>query len=57
MEDLRQLAFNLFKAQVIDKESLLDLLEPPMKQQLKDRLKKMEAAQAQQAAMQPPKEQ
>jgi hypothetical protein len=56
MEDLRQLAFNLFKAQVIDKESLLDLLEPPMKQQLKDRLKKMEAAQAQQAAMQPPKE-
>jgi len=57
MEDLRQLAFNLFKAQVIDKESLLDLLEPPMKQQLKDRLKKMEAAQAQQAAMQSPKEQ
>jgi hypothetical protein len=55
MEDLRQLAFNLFKAQVIDKESLLDLLEPPMKQQLKDRLKKMESAQAQQAAMQPPK--
>jgi len=63
MEDLRQLAFNLFKAQVIDKESLLDLLEPPMKQQLKDRLKKMEAAQAaqaaqqQQAAAQKPKEQ
>jgi len=28
-----------------------------MKQQLKDRLKKMESAQAQQAAMQPPKEQ
>jgi hypothetical protein len=50
------LAFNLFKAQVIDKESLLDLLEPPMKQQLKDRLKKMEAAQAAQAAAQPPKE-
>ena len=58
MEDMRQLAFNLFKAQVIDKESLLDLLEPPMKQLLKDRLKKMEAkqemAQAQQA-QQPPK--
>jgi hypothetical protein len=53
-EDLRQLAFNLYKAQAIDKESLLDLLEPPMKQQLKDRLKKMEikqaaAAEAQQA--------
>ena len=61
MEDLRQLAFNLFKAQVIDKESLLDLLEPPMKQLLKDRLKKMEekqakqqqAQQAQQAAPKP----
>jgi hypothetical protein len=42
MEDMRQLAFNLFEAKVIDKESLLDLLEPPMKQLLKDRLKKME---------------
>jgi len=54
MEDLRQLAFNLFDKKVIDKESLLDLLEPPMKQLLKDRLKKMEekeqeAAQQQQA--------
>jgi hypothetical protein len=54
MEDSRQMAFNLFKAGVIDKESLLDLVEPPMKQQLKDRLRKMEAKQAQQAAMQPP---
>jgi len=52
MEDLRNLAFSLFKAQVIDKESLLDLLEPPMKQQLKDRLKKMEAKQAEQQAAQ-----
>lgn len=51
MEDLRSLAFNLFKAQAIDKESLLDLLDPPMKQLLKERLKKMEAK----AAMQPPK--
>lgn len=49
-EDLRQLAFNLFKAQAIDKESLLDLLEPPMKQHLKDKLKKMEAKQAAQPA-------
>jgi len=51
-EDLRQLAFNLFKAQAIDKESLLDLLEPPMKQLLKDRLRKkdqMAANQPQQA--------
>jgi hypothetical protein len=58
-EDLRQLAFNLFKAQAIDKESLLDLLEPPMKQLLKDKLKKKEAmaAQSQAAAPQPaPKE-
>lgn len=52
-EDLRQLAFNLFKAQAIDKESLLDLLEPPMKQELKERLKSMEAKQAQQAQQQP----
>jgi len=45
-EDLRQLAFNLFKAQAIDKESLLDLLEPPMKQLLKDKLKKREETEA-----------
>lgn len=51
-EDLRQLAFNLYKAQAIDQESLLDLLEPPMKQLLKDKLKKrqqQQAAQPQQA--------
>jgi hypothetical protein len=41
-EDTKQLAFNLFKAGAIDKESLLDLLEPPMKQLLKDKLKKIE---------------
>lgn len=52
-EDLRQLAFNLFNAQAIDRESLLDLLEPPMKQELKDRLKKMEQKQALAAAQQP----
>ena len=65
MEDMRQLAFNLYEAKVIDKESLLDLLEPPMKQLLKDRLKKMEkkeaeAAQQKQSQEQPkspPKEQ
>ena len=44
MEDLRDLAFNLFKAQAIDKESLIDLLEPPMKDLLKQRLKRAEAA-------------
>jgi hypothetical protein len=53
MEDMRQLAFNLLKAGAIDKESLLDLLDPPMKQLLKKRLKKMEREQKQQAAPQP----
>ena len=52
-EDLRQLAFNLFKAQAIDKESLLDLLEPPMKQLLKDKLKKKEQAAANQPQQAP----
>ena len=54
MEDLRQLAFNLYEAQVIDKESLLDLLEPPMKQLLKDRLKKLEKKQEAQQMAAPP---
>jgi hypothetical protein len=45
MEDMRQLSFNLFKAGAIDKESLIDLLDPPMKQLLKDKLKKQAAQQ------------
>ena len=53
-EDLRQLAFNLFKAKAIDTESLLDLLEPPKKQLLKDKLKKKEAAAANQPQQQEP---
>ena len=53
-EDLRQLAFNLFKAKAIDTESLLDLLEPPMKQLLKDKLKKREMQQASQPQPQEP---
>lgn len=53
MEDLRTLAFNLFKAQAIDKESLLDLLEPPMKQLLKDKLKKSESKAATSPGAQP----
>jgi len=52
-EDMRQLAFNMYKAQAIDKESLIDLLEPPMKQLLKDKLKKREKQQASQP-QQPP---
>jgi len=55
-EDQRTLAFNLFKAGVIDKESLLDMLDPPMKQLLKDRLKKMEEKQAQVQQQQPPQQ-
>ena len=51
-EDTRQMAFNLFKSGAIDKESLLDLLEPPMKQLLKEKLKKREKEQGKQ----PPKE-
>lgn len=51
-EDLRNLAFSLHQAGAIDKEALLDLLEPPMKQLLKEKLKKNEAAQAQAAMMQ-----
>lgn len=53
MEDSRQLAFQLFQAQAIDKESLLDLLDPPMKQLLKKRLKEMEAKQAEQGGDEP----
>lgn len=45
-EDLKALAFNLFKSQAIDKESLIDLLEPPMKQLLKQKLKKREKEEA-----------
>jgi hypothetical protein len=54
MEDSRQLAFQLFNAQAIDKESLLDLLEPPMKQLLKKRLKTMEAKQPEQGGQPAP---
>jgi hypothetical protein len=41
-EDTKELAFSLFKAQAIDKESLLDMLEPPGKQLLKEKLKRRE---------------
>lgn len=50
MEDQRAMAFNLLKAGAIDKESLLDLIDPPMKQLLKRRLKMMQKAGAEQAA-------
>ena len=50
MEDQRAMAFNLLKAGAIDKESLLDLIDPPMKQLLKRRLKTMQKAGQEQAA-------
>jgi hypothetical protein len=52
MEDQRQLAFELFKAKAIDRQSLLDLLDVPMKELLKLRLTNMEAAEAQQRQQQ-----
>lgn len=56
-EDLRDLAFNLFSAGAIDKESLLDLLEPPMKQLLIDKLRVNEEKQALMQMMAPPEAQ
>ena len=53
MEDSRDLAFKLFDAQVIDKKRLIDLVDPPMKQLLKDDLEKAEKK----AAQQPPQQQ
>ena len=58
MEDSRDLAFKLFEAKVIDKKRLIDLVDPPMKQLLKDDLEKAEklaASQPQQPA-QPPQQ-
>jgi hypothetical protein len=52
MEDLRSLAFNLFKAKAIDRESLIDMLDPPMKQLLKEKLKKISPEQPPQQAQQ-----
>jgi hypothetical protein len=46
-EDQRALAFELFKAKAIDRTTLLDLLDVPMKELLKLRLTKIEAAEAQ----------
>jgi hypothetical protein len=45
-EDTKELAFSLFKAQAIDKASLIDMLEPPGKQRLKEKLKEREKKEA-----------
>ena len=52
MEDARQMAFQLFNVEAIDKQSLLDLLDVPMKQLLKRRLKIQNAAAASAAVAQ-----
>ena len=54
MEDSRDLAFKLFDAQVIDKKRLIDLVDPPMKQLLKDDLEKAEKTKAAQPPQQEP---
>lgn len=41
MEDLRVLAFNLYKGEVIDKEMLVRLLQPPMEQMIIEKIKKL----------------
>jgi hypothetical protein len=53
VEDLKQTAFNMFKAGVIDKEDLLDLIDIPGKQIIKEKLKQR----MQQEAQQPPQQQ
>jgi hypothetical protein len=54
MEDARDLAFSLFNAGAIGKASLLEMVEPPMKDRLVEEVKAMEAAAAMQQMMQPP---
>jgi hypothetical protein len=51
-EDTRELAFEMFKAKVIDGEDLLDLVDPPKKDLLKQKLKEREAKIAAQQAQQ-----
>lgn len=43
-EDMKQLAFKLFEAKAIDRAELLKLVDPVMKQQLLEGLKRIEAA-------------
>jgi len=50
MEDSRSLAFNLFKAGALTKERLIDMVEPPLKQLIKEDIKKMSSEPQQQPA-------
>lgn len=49
-EDLRKLAFELREVGAISNDSLLDMVQPPMLQSLKKKLKEQEAAQAKASA-------
>jgi len=42
MEDIKHTAVTLFEAKAIDRETLLDMFDPPNLQELKSRLKKIE---------------
>jgi len=57
VEDHKILAEELFKAHAIDRETLIDLLQPPMHQMLKERLKKIEQKEAEQQKAQAAAEQ
>lgn len=51
MEDAKELVFNMLKAKMIDRDSALELLDPSMKQLLREKLKrKIEPSEARQAA-------
>lgn len=53
MEDSRELVFNMLKAKMIDRDTALDMLDVPMKQLLRQKLKrKIEPAEARQAQQQ-----
>jgi hypothetical protein len=53
MEDQKELVFNMLKAKMIDRDSALELLDPSMKQLLREKLKrKIEPAEARQAQQQ-----
>jgi hypothetical protein len=53
MEDARDLAFSLYNAGAISRSSLLEMVEPPMKDRLIEEVKVMEANAAAQQAAQP----
>ena len=57
VDESRALAFNLLKVKAINRERLIDLLDPPMKQLIKEDLKKIEQGEAMAAMAQQAQEQ